>query len=171
MIILISGATHTGKTFLAQNLLNKYGFPYLSIDLIKMGLIRSGNTELTAEDDVELQGYLWPIIRETVKTAIENNQNLIIEGGYIPFDWKNDFNNEYAQKIKFYCLIMSKKYILNNYDLIKMKSDIIEKRMDDLWCTQEHLIRENQYYLEECQKNNCNYILIDDKYEVIIDIL
>ena len=97
MIILISGATHTGKTFLAQNLLNKYGFPYLSIDLIKMGLIRSGNTELTAEDDVELQGYLWPIIRETVKTAIENNQNLIIEGGYIPFDWKNDFNNEYAQ--------------------------------------------------------------------------
>lgn len=65
---------------------------------------------------------------------------------------------------------MSRKYILNNYDTIKKKSDIIEKRMDDLWCTQDRLIEENQYYLTECQKNNCNYILIDDTYDIDIDI-
>ena len=51
MIILITGASHTGKTLFAQRLLEKYQYPYLSIDHLKMGLIRSGNTCLTPEDD------------------------------------------------------------------------------------------------------------------------
>lgn len=58
MIILITGASHTGKTVLAQRLLEKYKYPYLSIDHLKMGLIRSGNTQLTPEDDDELTDYL-----------------------------------------------------------------------------------------------------------------
>ncbi len=91
MIVLITGASHTGKTLLAQKLLEKYKYPYVSIDHLKMGLIRSGYTKLTPEDDNELTNYLWPIIREMMKTAIENKQNLIIEGHYIPFDWSKDF--------------------------------------------------------------------------------
>ena len=64
MIILIAGATHTGKTCLAQKLLEKYHYPYLSIDHLKMGLIRSGQTYLTVFDDEALTAYLWPILRE-----------------------------------------------------------------------------------------------------------
>lgn len=88
MIILITGASHTGKTLLAQRMLEKYHYPYLSIDHLKMGLIRSGNTTLTPEDDDALTDYLWPIIREIIKTAVENSQNLIVEGCYISPDWK-----------------------------------------------------------------------------------
>ena len=91
MIVLITGASHTGKTLLAQRLLEKYHFPYLSMDHLKMGLIRSGNTTLTPlSEDRELTEYLWPIIREIIKTAIENGQNLIVEGCYIPYDWKEN---------------------------------------------------------------------------------
>ena len=75
MIILIAGDGHTGKTLLAQKLLERYGFPYLSIDHLKMGLIRSRQTTLTPEsDDEALTGYLWPIVREIIKTGIENKQ-------------------------------------------------------------------------------------------------
>ena len=77
MIILIGGATHTGKTVLAQRLLEKYRWPYLSIDHLKMGLIRSGRTDLTVFDDEALTGYLWPIQLEMIKTSIENGKNLI----------------------------------------------------------------------------------------------
>ena len=92
MVILLTGASHTGKTFCAQKLLEKYKFPYLSIDHLKMGLIRSGTTKLTPlSAEEELTSYLWSIVREIIKTAIENNQNLIVEGCYIPFDWKKDF--------------------------------------------------------------------------------
>ena len=82
MIIIITGASHTGKTNLAQKMLEKYHFPYVSQDHIKMGLIRSGNTALTPEDDDKLTAYLWPVTREMIKTAIENHQNIIIEGCY-----------------------------------------------------------------------------------------
>ena len=98
MIIIVTGASHTGKTVLAQRMLEKYKYPYLSIDHLKMGLIRSGNTDLTPEDDDELEGYLWPIVREMIKTAIENKQNLIVEGCYIPYDWRRDFADEYLSE-------------------------------------------------------------------------
>ena len=84
MIVLIAGASHTGKTALAQKLLERYGYPYLSLDLLKMGLIRSGYTGLTPMDDDALTEYLWPVVREMIRTAIENRQNLIVEGCYIP---------------------------------------------------------------------------------------
>ena len=115
MVVIITGASHTGKTALAQRLLEKYKFPYLSIDHLKMGLIRSGNTDLTPMDDNELTAYLWPIVREVIKTAIENRQNLIVEGCYVPFDWSKDFEKEYLDNIGYYCLVMSEKYIKNHF--------------------------------------------------------
>ena len=125
-IILITGATHTGKTALAQKLLEKYKFPYLSIDHLKMGLIRSGNTTLTpTSKDEELTAYLWPIVREMIKTAIENNQNLIVEGCYIPFDWQKDFEQDYLANIKYYCLVMSEKYIQTHFDDITKYANVI----------------------------------------------
>lgn len=168
MIILIAGASHTGKTLLAQKLLEKYKFPYLSIDHIKMGLIRSKNTDLTVEDDEKLTPYLWGIIKEIAKTAIENKQNLIIEGGYIPFNWKDDFTKDYLKEIKYYCLIMSRDYIEKNFSIIKEKACTIERRIDDSYCTKELLINENEKNLIECKKYNCNYILIDNEYKIEI---
>ena len=104
MVILITGASHTGKTLLAQRMLERFNYPYLSIDHLKMGLIRSSNTELTPLSDNEaLTAYLWPIVREMVKTAIENDQNLIVEGCYIPFDWRRDFDDRYLSSIRFIC--------------------------------------------------------------------
>ena len=171
MIILIAGSSHTGKTALAQRLLEKYKYPYLSIDHLKMGLIRSGNTDLTPmSDDEALTEYLWPVIREMIKTAIENKQNLIVEGCYIPFDWEKDFEQEYLENIKYYCLVMSEKYIKAHFDDIKKYADVIEKRTDDEWCTMESVLRDNDEILKLAQMYNVNYILIDDRYGVDIDI-
>ena len=132
MIVLIAGASHTGKTLLAQRLLEKYKYPYLSIDHLKMGLIRSGNTKLTPmSEDAELTEYLWPVVREMIKTVIENGQNLVVEGCYIPLDWKKDFSNDYLESIKFFCLVMSENYIRAHFDDIKRYAGVIEKRMND----------------------------------------
>ncbi len=166
MIILITGASHTGKTYLAQKLLEKYKMPYLSIDHLKMGLIRSGQTTLTPADDNKLTDYLWPIIREIIKTAIENKQNLIVEGCYIPFDWQKDFSKDYLTDIKYICLVLSQNYIKNNFQSIKNYANIIEKGLDDEYCTQESVLKENQFYLDNCQKYKLNYILIDKNYKI-----
>jgi len=171
MIILITGASHTGKTALAQQLLEKYKYPYLSIDHLKMGLIRSGNTELTPmSDDGDLTSYLWPIVREMIKTAIENGQNLIVEGCYIPFDWQKDFVSEYLENIKYFCLVMSEEYIRNHFADIKKYANAIENRLDEEWCTIESVLADNTEILALAQKYDVNYILIEDKYEINIEL-
>ena len=170
MIVLITGASHTGKTALAQKLLEKYKYPYLSIDHLKMGLIRSGNTELTPMDDTELTEYLWPIVREMIKTAIENKQNLIIEGCYIPFDWQKAFGAEYLENIKYYCLIMTEDYIRNHFADIKKYANVIENRLDDECCTMESALADNAEILKLAKKHHVKYILIEDHYEINIDL-
>ena len=168
MIILITGASHTGKTNLAQKLLEKYQYPYFSIDHLKMGLIRSGNTYLTPySDDDELTAYLWNIVREMIKTAVENKQNLIVEGCYIPFDWAKDFDKEYLQNVRYYCLIMTEKYIKNHFDDIKKYACVIENRIDDD-CNLESVLADNKRMLALAKKHNVEYILIDEKYEIDI---
>jgi len=166
MIVLITGASHTGKTVLAQKLLEKYKYPYLSIDHLKMGLIRSGYTKLTPEDDSELTDYMWPIIREMIKTAIENKQNLIIEGCYIPFSWEKDFEKEYLDNIRYYCLVMSENYIKNHFCDIKKYASKIEHRLDDDWCTMERVLEDNAHFLELAERYHVNIVFIDDMYEV-----
>ena len=165
MIILIAGASHTGKTLFAQKLLERYKYPYLSIDHLKMGLIRAGYTDLTPlSDDNKLTAYLWPVVREMVKTAIENKQNLIVEGCYIPFDYARDFEPEYLENIKYYCLVMSEKYIKTHFDDIKKYASVIEDRLADD-CILEEVLQDNAKVLELAKKHDVNYVLIDNEYD------
>ena len=166
MVILIAGTSHTGKTLLAQKLLEKYKYPYLSVDHLKMGLIRSENTTLTVENDKDLTEYLWKIVKEIVKTNIENKQNIIIEGCYIPFDWKKDFDKEYLKQIQYVCLIMTEEYIRNNYDAILRYENSIEQRKEQNGMDIKELIEENNFNLQMCKKFKNKYILIKDKYDI-----
>ena len=149
MVILITGASHTGKTLLAQRMLEKYKYPYLSIDHLKMGMIRSGKTNLTPEDDDALTDELWPIVREMIKTAIENRQNLIVEGGYIPFNWRGSFDELYLGSIRFH------------------RSDI-EARQDVGNCTIASLKDDNRRYIDGFKTAGEKVFLIKTDYEQMI---
>ena len=65
---------------------------------------------------------------------------------------------------------MSKAYIEQHFADIKKYANLIERRGDDAWCTMESLLAENAYYLSMCQQHGCNYILIDDCYQVEINL-
>ena len=164
MIILITGASHTGKTVLAQKLMERHRFPYLSIDHLKMGLIRSGHTQLTPlSNDEELTTYLWPIVREIVKTAIENKQHLIVEGCYVPSDWQEDFDEGYREHIRYVCLVMSERYIRSHWEDIQSHACDIEQRVyDDV--DMATLIEDNERYRQQCEEYGLPFTLIDEDY-------
>lgn len=168
MIILITGASHTGKTLLSQRLLETCHYPYLSIDHLKMGLIRSGNTKLTTEDDDALTEYLWPIVREMMKTAIENHQHLIVEGCYVPFDWRKDFDEDYLSSIHFICLAMTDSYIDAHFEEIKGHASDIESRLEDSDCTIDNMKADNRRYIEGFRQAGENIVLINTDYEKTI---
>ena len=165
MIILITGASLTGKTRLAQRMLEEYKYPYLSIDHLKMGLIRSGKTTLTPEDDEALTDYLWPIVREMIKTAIENRQNLIVEGCYIPFDWRKDIEEQYLQSIRFVCLAMTDSFIDAHVNEIRNHASDIETRLYDVDISLESLKEDNHYYINGFAQYGEQVMLIDINYE------
>ncbi|MBE5922157.1 MAG: ATP-binding protein [Lachnospiraceae bacterium] len=166
MVILIAGSSHAGKTVLAKKLVEKYRYSCMSLDHLKMGLIRSGYTDLTPEDDDKMTDLLWPIVKEMIKTAIENDQDMILEGCYFPYDWEDYFESDYKEDIRYICLVMTEDYIENHFENIKKYASVAEDRGDDSGCTKETLLRDNKEALEQCKKHGCDYWLINEEYDV-----
>lgn len=167
MVFIIAGQSHAGKTLLAQKLLEKYSFPYLSEDHLKMGLIRAGYTKLTPlSSAAELTSYLWPVVKEMIKTAIENGQNLVVEGCYIPYDIPSEFGDDYLPHIRSIRLIMSENYIRSHFDEIKAHASVIENRLDDSDCTLDFLLRESREELEGCSRTGAEYHLYDTCFDI-----
>ncbi len=165
MILLLTGASHTGKTLLAQRLLERLHIPYLSMDHVKMGLIRTGMTDLTPMDDEKMVEVLWPIIREIIKTAVENRQDLIVEGCYVPENWQADFAEIYLKEIHYLCLVMTTQYIENHFNEISEHGCEIEKRLE-YDCDKQELIRENNRFGAQCKKERLPHLLISESYDV-----
>ena len=166
MVILISGATHTGKTLLAQALLEERQMPLLSLDLLKMGLIRSGLCPLSPEaPDAELTAFLWPIAREMVRTALENHQDLIVEGAYIPADALGDFPPPREGPLHHICLVLGESYIRREYPAIVKHSRAIERRRHDV-PAMDHLIAENVRILAEAKAAGTPLLLVEKDYDI-----
>ena len=131
-----------------------------------MGLIRSGYTDLTVEQDDALTALMWPIIREMIKTAIENEQHMVIEGCYLPFDWRKDFGEKYLLHIRFVCLVMTEEYLRSHFSDVRRYASVVENREEETELDLTELIRDNAANLAKCHEHGCEFILIDDKYRV-----
>lgn len=165
MIYLIGGSSHVGKTYIAQKLMERTNIPYTSLDHLKMGFIRTGRTDLTVNDDYDMRYFLWPFAAEMVKTAIENKQSMILEGCYIPGEWKDSFPTEYLSEIRCVFIVMSEKYIRSNFDKLVKYANIIEHRIDDR-PNMERLINCSLEFEKDCKKFDIPCIKIDDGYDI-----
>lgn len=162
-VLLITGASHTGKTNFSCNLMHKLSIPYFSIDWLKMGLIRSGVCPYNVSEDEHLTQYLWPVVRNMMMTVVENRQKLIIEGCYVPSSWRNDFDSRYLCHIRGITLIMSENYIRRHESRIREFASCSEKRICDDVDT-DRLIEDNLRLLEEAERFSSPYLLIEDEY-------
>ena len=172
MIYLIGGSSHVGKTLAAQKLMERTGIPYTSLDHLKMGFIRSGMTDLTVEDDTEMCYWMWPFVREVIKTAIENEQNLILEGCYIPVEWKDSFTEEELRHIRCLFVVMSEDYVREHFSDIAGYANVIEQRLDDR-PDMERLIRCSAGFRADCEEYGIPCYVIDRSFSVeeIVDAI
>lgn len=165
MVYLIGGSSHVGKTLLAQKLMERYGIPYVSLDHLKMAFIRTGKTTLSVEDDYEMRYFLWPFVAEWVKTAIENNQNLILEGCYIPDSWQESFDESYLSQIRCVFLVMSEEYLRSHFSDVADYANVIERRKDD-HLDLERLIACSKGFKEDCIAADIPYCEITDVFDL-----
>lgn len=165
MIILIGGSSHVGKTLISQKLIEKFHYPCTSLDHLKMGFIRTGRTELTVNDDYKMRFWLWPFAAEMIKTAIENKQNMILEGCYIPKEWKKSFTPEYLKEIHAVFIVMSENYLRSNFEDLSKYANVIENRIADK-LNLDRLIMCSKEFKEDCIENGTPYIEIDKEYNL-----
>lgn len=167
MIVLISACSSSGKTLMAQTLLEKYKIPYYSIDHIKMGLFRSDENcgFHPCDNDVDIAHKLWPMLKGIIMTAIENDQDLIMEGCYILPEFIDDFDETYRKKIIPVFFGFSEAYLRKNFDTdIKKYRSVIELRdtPDD-----RPIEVFMEYHLKNklgCKEHEIKYHEINDNY-------
>src|SRR5699024_6049828 len=167
MIILISAVGSTGKTLMAQNLLERYRIPYLSIDHLKMGLYRGDkNCEFTPLDNTEVIGdNLWPLLKGIIMTNIENKQHISIEGCYIVPHYLKDFDSKYSEKVIPIFLGFSENYIQENFETrIVRYRNAIELRNYPEERTMKELITEHKEFKEYCLQSGVRYFEIQEDY-------
>lgn len=167
MVILISGVSCTGKTVMAQRLLEKYKIPYLSIDHIKMGLIRGNKyCDFSATDsDDELTWKLWPIVKGIIMTNIENGQHIVIEGCYIPPEQVYDFDPKYLDQIIALNIGFSKEYLEKQFvsGVVEHLSEIEQKDCDD-YINKDNFIKLHTQLKERCSRNKAVFFEINEDY-------
>lgn len=66
MLFFIGGAARTGKGILARRLLAALKIPYLSLDVLKMGLARGAPAYAMDPDSgaIQVAARLWPLVQE-----------------------------------------------------------------------------------------------------------
>ena len=172
MVILIGGVSCTGKTAMAQKLLEKYRIPYLSIDHIKMGLIRGNKyCDFTATDrEDELTNKLWPIVKGIIMTAIENGQHIIIEGCYLPPEHIQDFDPTYLEQIIALYIGFSDNYLEKCFasGIIEHRNEIVQKDFDADYMNRDHFSKLHHRLKKRCKENNAVFFEINADYSAEI---
>lgn len=163
MIILIGGESHTGKTLLAQKLLEKYKIPYTSLDHVKMGLIRGyADCGFTPYDnDNAISQKMWGLIKGIIDTCHENKQNIILEGCYLPPD---KVKSLVCKDVVAIYLGFSEEYIRNNFDKIIAFESLIEQRKFPEARTESDFILENLALNKRCTEAGLPYFEIKEDY-------
>jgi capsule polysaccharide export protein KpsC/LpsZ len=65
---------------------------------------------------------------------------------------------------------MSEAYIRSHFSDIRNYANVIEHRLDDEGCTPERMVAENTKMLELAQKYRLPYILMEDRYEISLEV-
>lgn len=167
MVVLIGGVSHTGKTYLAQQLLERHKIPYLSLDHLKMGLIRGAiNCGFTADDDdATISTSMWPVVEGIIRTNIENRQHIIIEGCYLPPFAVKSLKGEYPQQIIECYLGFSENYVRKNFEkLILPHRNVVEHRKYPENRSASDFIEEHLRLKELCEVSRLNYFEVDKEH-------
>jgi putative acetyltransferase len=166
-VFLIGGVGGTGKTLLASKLMRVLHIPYVSIDHLMMGMVRSDpDCHFSPLDSGETIGrHMWPFLKAVIQTNIENNHSIILEGFQLQPEWVTDFTEEYQKHIIPVFIGFSEQYLRSNLvSNIRKHRHVVERRENEA-LNIESLITQHLRLKSECVKHQVTHFEIDESYE------
>ena len=77
---------------------------------------------------------------------------------------------EYLAQIRYLCLVMSPRYLRENFAAVLAHANDAEQRLEDPGCTMDALLADNALYRARCEANGLPFHLIDGVYAVGPDL-
>lgn len=163
MLLFIGGAARTGKGMLARRLLSECTVPFLSLDVLKMGLAR-GVPEYAIDPDsgaVQVAERLWPLVREMSSSLLRDNVDYVFEGELLPKNIER-LRNAYPTHVRAcflgYCTISSSQKLHDIRTHAGHPNDWPQEYVDaDLLNIIRREIAFSQYVRAECLKYHMRY--------------
>ena len=102
MLYLVSGASRSGKTIIANKILEQKQIPYVSLDWLVMGFT-NGIPEYGIHDRLlpnEIADKLWSFLKSMCESMLWLRGDYVIEGEAILPELVRELLDEYPDKIK-----------------------------------------------------------------------
>ncbi len=175
MIHYIGGAARSGKGILVRRLLSDFHLPYLSLDVLKMGLTR-GLPELEFDPDaggMRVAERLWPLVREMSQNLFADHTDYVFEGEILPKNVdaiRQVFTTQVSACFLGYGTISPDQKLSEIRKHSGYPNDWSQSCTDaDLLAIIQREIAFSQYLQAECARLNFPYFDLSDQFMPILD--
>jgi len=192
MIILISGASHTGKTMLAKRLCERYQIPYKNIEYIKQHMLLSADSDgINVGNALESNKYVlsenvWFIVENIVRDGLEKGEGMVLDGNFLPPHRVRALDDVGVISMH---LIFTPEYIEKNYDVILkhrkeessihddgdilqiMSNEGILKESISKNISKEAMLAENNTLKNSCADEVVSYFMFQENHESEMDLV
>lgn len=165
-VILIGGVGGTGKTLLAKQLMKKLHIPYVCIDHLMMGMLRSETAcGFSVDDSAETIGQaMWPLLVGFIKTNIENQHSIILEGFQLQPELIAQFEEPYrSQLLSVFVGFSEVHFRAGQFAKIEQYRHVVEQRLPETYDL-EMLVQSHQQLQANCQKSEMPFFELDGDY-------
>ncbi|MEM0912542.1 MAG: hypothetical protein AAGJ37_16315 [Pseudomonadota bacterium] len=172
MIYFLSGASRSGKTLIAREILEEANVSYLSLDWLLIGfdegLTKVGTKHLSSTNEVAKK--MWPALKKMIDNMLCDGEDCVIEGEALSPELMAELRAQYPDEVKVAFLGFDTIDVKKKVSLIKSNT---EKEND--WLASEsdayiqdhvnNMIRYSKMIKTACKKHNLSYFDTSEDFE------
>lgn len=176
MLYMVSGASRSGKTIIAKNIMQQVRIPYMSLDWLVMGFT-NGIPEYGIHDKLfpnEIAEKIWSFLEAMCESMIWTETDYVIEGEAILPDLISKLIDKHPGKIRIcfvgYTDIDIEKKVSDIREYGDGKGDWLNKESDHyVYRHIENMVTHSWKMKDSCGKSNIHYFDTSDNFLGVIN--
>ncbi|MFT5098615.1 MAG: hypothetical protein ACI9HY_000724 [Planctomycetaceae bacterium] len=172
MLYIVSGASRSGKTLIAKEIMKRTAIPYMSLDWLVMGFT-NGIPEYGIHDKLwpnEIAEKFWPFLNAMCKNMLWTEVDYILEGEAVLPKLISDLLKNHPDKVRIcfvgYADVNAEDKVRDVKQYSEGKGDWLISEPDDVINSHiENMIGYSKLIKNECADNSLAYVDTSNKFE------